>query len=86
MYFHVAQPDEYWQKLKEKLQEEVDEFKKSEEAEELADIVEVIHALALAKGIRFDQIEGLRRLKAKERGEFHKRYILEEVKESLSNK
>ena len=44
---HRAGKVEYWQKLREKLDEEVAEFQKDQNAEELADIMEVVNALAV---------------------------------------
>jgi predicted house-cleaning noncanonical NTP pyrophosphatase (MazG superfamily) len=38
---HIANEEEYWEKLKEKLNEEVQEFIKEDTKEELADILEV---------------------------------------------
>jgi len=75
---HVADDVEYWQKLKEKLQEEVDEFKASESPEELADIIEVLHAIRRAKNLDWDELEQVRAHKWEERGGFEKKIILEE--------
>ena len=80
---HIAEDEEYVQKLKEKLEEEVDELLSSDEShdiEEIADILEVLYAICNAKGISKDQIEEIRTQKAKERGGFEKRIILEETR------
>jgi predicted house-cleaning noncanonical NTP pyrophosphatase (MazG superfamily) len=77
---HIASHDEYWQKLKEKLQEEVDEFKKDENDEEIADILEVIHAICDFKKIDKNNLELLRKKKAEERGGFKDKIILDETK------
>lgn len=77
---HTAKDREYWKKLKEKLQEEVDEFKKDENEEEIADILEVIYAILDYKKIKKRDLEKIRVKKLKERGAFKKRIILDEVK------
>ncbi|MBT7903103.1 nucleoside triphosphate pyrophosphohydrolase [Candidatus Woesearchaeota archaeon] len=75
----IAEPDEYWIKLREKLVEEVDEFLESEKKEELADIVEVIKAICDYKNLGFDQLRVIRKKKVEERGKFEKRIILERI-------
>jgi len=77
---HIASGNEYWQKLKEKLQEEVNEFLEDENNEELADILEVIYAICDFKKIGKDELELLRKKKAKERGGFKNKIILDETK------
>lgn len=72
----IAGPDEFWQKLKEKLQEEVAEFLETENPEELADIREVIDALAAFKAYSQRELARVKTQKAKERGTFSKRIIL----------
>lgn len=76
---HIADDQEYWEKLKEKLKEEVDEFLKNSTEEELADILEVIYAICDFKKIDRQKLELLRKKKAKKRGEFRKKIILDEV-------
>lgn len=76
---HVADDQEYWKKLKEKLKEEVGEFLKTSTEEELADILEVIYAICDFKKINRQKLELLRKKKAKKRGSFKKRIILDEV-------
>ncbi len=74
---HVADDKEYWQKLKEKLQEEVNEFNESETIEEMADIQEVIEAICDYKKFGKKEVKKVKKAKAKERGKFKKKIILE---------
>ena len=74
--FRVMNDEEYKTELIKKLQEEVDEFKESENIEELADILEVIYALAKAKGSSVKEVENIRIHKAEERGSFDKKIFL----------
>ena len=75
---HIADDKEYFQELKEKLKEEVDEFLKAENEHELADIFEVIKAICKFKNIK--NLEETRKKKEKERGGFKKRIILDNIK------
>lgn len=75
---HTADEVEYWQKLKEKLLEEIEEFKKDESAEELADILEVLDAIADYKKFDRSEIEKIKKNKAEEKGKFKDRSILDE--------
>lgn len=75
---HVAEKEEYWKKLKEKIFEEVNEFLESENKEELADILEVIYAIAKFKEYNIEDIENTRKIKAETRGGFDKKIILEQ--------
>ncbi|MHA1758836.1 MAG: hypothetical protein ACTSVV_18865 [Promethearchaeota archaeon] len=77
---HIADDEEYWQKLKEKLQEEVDEFLKDSNEEELADILEVIYAICDFKNFDKEKLELLRKKKVEERGGFKDKIILDETK------
>lgn len=77
--FHIANKKEYWEKLKEKLQEEIKEFSKSESLEEIADILEVIEAVCAYKKFDKQKIKEIKKKKAKERGGFKNRIILEEA-------
>jgi predicted house-cleaning noncanonical NTP pyrophosphatase (MazG superfamily) len=76
---------EYKKALQKKLQEEVKEYlhaQTNEEAEEeLADILEVIHALTAVHDSSIEKIEAVRERKAKERGGFTEGIVLLEVKE-----
>lgn len=75
---HIADKIEYWQKLKEKLLEEFEEFKKDESQEELADLLEVIDAIMEYKDFDRTMVESTRQKKAQERGKFKDRIILDE--------
>ena len=73
---YTASTDEYGTRLRDKLREEVEEFLASDnDPEELADILEVLYALAEQAGIDRRQLERLRAAKAEERGSFANRII-----------
>jgi predicted house-cleaning noncanonical NTP pyrophosphatase (MazG superfamily) len=76
---HIANDEEYRELLVEKLKEEVKEFDEHRTEEELADVLEVIRALAELYGRGYKEIETLRKRKARDRGEFKKKIVLEEV-------
>lgn len=75
---HIADDIEYWQKLKEKLIEEMEEFKKDENIEEFADLLEVLDAIADYKKFDRNEVEKVRKKKTDERGKFKDRIILDE--------
>ena len=70
---------EYFNELKNKLSEEVDEFKQSNSVEELADILEVVFSLALHLGVRKTHLEEIRLKKNDERGSFNDKVFLIET-------
>lgn len=76
---HVADDEEYYRKLKAKLLEEVEEFTKTNNLDELADLLEVIYTLCEFKGLSRQELNDLRRKKNEERGKFLNRIILEEI-------
>jgi len=80
---HIANDNEYWDKLKLKLQEEVDEVledgTEDEVKEELADVLEVIKAICEFRKVNKKELESLREKKAKERGGFKDKIILDKV-------
>ena len=49
--------------------------------EEMADVLEVIHAICDIKGIDKNQIESVRLKKAEDRGAFKQQIILEETRD-----
>ncbi|WP_192603158.1 nucleoside triphosphate pyrophosphohydrolase [Bacillus sp. OAE603] len=75
---------EYEEKLNEKLKEELDEFYSATPEEvigEIADIIEVLYALAESKGITVEEIENVRLQKKEDRGGFNQRILLKHVVE-----
>ena len=73
---------EYLEMLDAKLDEELSEYHKNQNLEELADLMEVIYAAAEARGYTREQLEQTRSRKAAERGVFRKRLLLLEVRDS----
>jgi len=82
----ILDPEEYKQELRTKLQEESGEYVNAasdqEALEELADMLEVIRALAEVHGANAAQLDKLRADKAEERGEFQERVYLIDVDEA----
>ena len=60
-----------------KLQEEVGEFLAEPSKKEMADVLEVLYAIAKLKGFDLDEVEKVRQERAEKRGGFNKRIILE---------
>lgn len=75
---HITGKEEYWDKLKEKLSEEFKEFSKNESIEEFADILEVLDVIKDYKKFDKRELETIKKKKARKRGSFRKRIILEE--------
>jgi predicted house-cleaning noncanonical NTP pyrophosphatase (MazG superfamily) len=73
----VLDDEAYLQALRTKLQEEVQEYLKDPNLEELADISEILHALAATHGHTPEELESLRARKSAERGGFSERIFLE---------
>ena len=71
--------EEYLARLDEKLNEELAEFQESKSMEELADLLEVIRAVAAARGSSVEEVEAIRRDKVAKRGGFEKKILLTEV-------
>lgn len=78
---HRVEGDEYFTRLVAKLREEVEEFAKDANEEEIADIMEVLNAVILAKGFSKEKIEEIRKKKLGERGGFSEKIILEQTEE-----
>ena len=78
----ILSADEYLTMLDEKLSEELAEYQQDKSMEELADLLEVMMAVAKARGSSFEEVEAIRRQKAEKRGGFEKRILLTEVHEN----
>ncbi len=78
---HIADDEEYWGKLKEKLSEEVGEFLEDPNEEEFSDILEVLEAIREHQNFSEEQIAEIRKIKAEKRGTFKRKIILDEVKD-----
>ncbi len=76
--FHIANDEEYWQKLKEKLQEEAAEFVKDDNIEEFADLLEVLDAIKEYKNFDEKELEDVKQDKIDRRGRFKNKIILDE--------
>lgn len=74
--------DEYLRMIDAKLDEELAEYHKEQNVEELADLLEVIYAAAKARGYTLEQLEIVRAEKASKRGTFEKKILLKEVTEN----
>ena len=77
----ILSDEDYLKFLDEKLNEELEEYQESKSMEELADLMEVMWAVAVARGSSPEEIENIRREKADKRGGFEKKILLEEVTE-----
>lgn len=77
----ILSDEDYLRMLDAKLDEELAEYHKGQNIEELADLMEVIYAAAIARGYTLEQLEQIRTEKAAERGGFMKKILLKAVVE-----
>ena len=77
----ILSDEEYLRMVDAKLDEELAEYHKDQNIEELADLMEVIYAATIARGYTLDQLEQVRAEKAAKRGGFAKKILLKEVTE-----
>ncbi|PFL61637.1 phosphoribosyl-ATP pyrophosphohydrolase [Bacillus cereus] len=79
----ILNEDEYIKEICRKTQEELTEYIEakttSDKLEELSDLLELINALAEYEGATLEEINNIRKKKAKERGGFSDRVFLIEV-------
>lgn len=81
----ILEEDEYKTEVKKKLGEELEEYKEAttneDAVEELADILELLHAAVKIHGSSIEELEQVRQAKAEKRGGFDKRIFLIEVED-----
>ncbi len=81
----VLDNKEYIQELKKKSFEELQEYVETnnnkDAIEELADVLEIIHALAEYHGASIEEVEEIRKQKAEKRGGFKEKIFLIEVED-----
>ena len=68
-----------------KLKEEVAEFLESHSIEEIADVLEVLRAIASNHGVSWETVEEVRLEKYRKRGGFERGIVLESVEEGESS-
>jgi predicted house-cleaning noncanonical NTP pyrophosphatase (MazG superfamily) len=78
---HTVEGEAYSRRLDEKLDEEVAELHDRRAVEELADVLEVIHAIRADLGVSPEELEAVRAAKADERGRFEQGVVLDRVED-----
>jgi len=73
----TATKKEFWGKLKEKLKEEVNDFVKTENKEELVDIYEVLNEIYKVMGLSKKKLAEIRKIKVRKKGKYKNKIILE---------
>lgn len=73
--------EEYIAALEEKLNEEVAEYQTDKNLEEMADVLEVLQAICMARGYSLAELEAVRAKKVEKRGGFKEKILLEYVEE-----
>ncbi len=76
---HILSDEEYLSELDRKLNEECAEYQTDKSLEELADMLEVMYAIAEARGYSVAELEKVRAEKAEKRGGFKEKIYLESV-------
>ena len=77
----VMDNDTYIEYLDQKLNEELAEYQQDKSIEELADLLEVMYAVVVARGHSVAELERIRLEKAEKRGAFEKKLLLKSVSE-----
>lgn len=77
----ILSDEDYLKMIDAKLDEELTEYHKDQNIEELADLLEVIYAATKARGYTLAELESVRAEKATKRGSFDDKILLKEVVE-----
>lgn len=77
----ILSNERYLQMLDKKLNEELAEYQTEKNIEELADLLEVVYAVAKARGCSVAELEQIRTEKKEKRGAFDKKIFLIKVTE-----
>tara|TARA_R110000824_G_scaffold11883_1_gene52237 strand:+ start:4611 stop:4919 length:309 start_codon:yes stop_codon:yes gene_type:complete len=77
--YHIADGDEYRQRLFDKMREELDEFIEDPSYEEAADMYEVFRVICLEFALSVDSVHNVAAEKRSRRGSFFDRIILDRV-------
>ena len=75
----ILSDEEYIDSLEAKLNEEVAEYQADKNLEEMADVLEVLQAICVARGYSLEELDAMRLKKADERGGFAEKIFLEYV-------
>ena len=75
----ILSGEEYIELLDKKLDEELAEYHRDKNIEELADLLEVVYACAQARGFSLEELENVRTDKADKRGAFKGKILLKET-------
>ena len=75
----VLSDEKYLEMIDKKLDEELAEYHKDKNIEELADLLEVIYAAMKARGYSIEELEKVRAEKAEKCGGFDKKILLKKV-------
>ncbi len=76
---HILSNESYLTELDKKLNEECAEYQTDKNLEELADMLEVMYAIAEARGYTVEELENVRLKKKEMRGGFEDKIFLEYV-------
>ena len=75
----ILSDEKYLEMIDAKLDEELAEYHKDQNIEELADLLEVVRAATIARGYTLEELEAVRAKKADKRGGFEKKIFLIDV-------